>query len=57
MKYTPPPPTTPCRICGESTEMLGTRLCNRCWELERRIHNDPELAEKILNRLKEEGRT
>ena len=56
MKYTPPP-TTPCRICGESTEMLGTRLCNRCWELERRIHNDPELAEKILNRLKEEGRT
>lgn len=40
--------TIPCRICGEQTPMLGTKLCDRCWELETRIHHDPELARKIL---------
>ena len=28
--------------------MVGTKLCNRCWELETRIRRDPEIAEKIL---------
>ena len=42
----------PCRICKESTRMLGTKLCDGCWELETRIHCDPEIAVKILNRLK-----
>lgn len=47
-------PTGPCRICGDQTPMLGTKLCDRCWELETRIRRDMELAEKILNRLKRE---
>jgi hypothetical protein len=38
----------PCRLCGGPTTMPGTRLCDRCWELERRVQADPELARKIL---------
>jgi len=41
----------PCRICGTPTPMIGTRLCDRCWELEHRIESDPELATKILKGL------
>jgi len=40
--------TVPCIICGEPTPMLGTQLCNRCWELKNRIEMDKELAAKIL---------
>jgi len=43
--------TIPCRICGEPTIMLGTKLCDRCWELEGRIKSDPEIALKILNAI------
>ena len=28
--------------------MLGTKLCDRCWELEGRILRDLELAKKII---------
>jgi hypothetical protein len=28
--------------------MTGTQLCDRCWELEKRIKADPELARRIL---------
>ena len=28
--------TTPCKVCGTPTEMTGTRLCDRCWEVTRR---------------------
>lgn len=38
----------PCRICNAPTMTLGTKLCNRCWELENRIQSDPEIARKIL---------
>jgi hypothetical protein len=38
----------PCRICEKPTPMLGTRLCDWCYELETRIRRDPELACKIL---------
>lgn len=31
--------------------MLGTRRCDLCWELERRIKHDPELARRILDKL------
>ena len=41
----------PCRICEKPTRMLGTKLCDRCWELESRIHMDPEIAVKILKKL------
>ena len=47
----PPKRTIPCRLCGQPTEMLGTKLCNRCWELETRITMNPELARKILESL------
>lgn len=38
--------------------MLGTKLCDRCWELEKRITSDPAIARKILAALPEndEGR-
>lgn len=41
--------TIPCRICGEKTPMLGTKLCDRCWELESRILAAPCYAVKIIN--------
>lgn len=44
-------PTCPCRLCGKPTQMLGTKLCDFCWELERRIHRDPEIARRILNEM------
>ena len=40
--------TVPCRLCGTSTPMTGTRLCDGCWELERRVLMDPELARSVL---------
>jgi hypothetical protein len=33
--------------------MLGTKLCDRCWELETRITGDPVIARKILASLNE----
>jgi len=46
--------TTPCIHCGTPTNMLGTKLCDRCWKLETRIDMDLELSEKIMNHVKEE---
>jgi len=43
--------TVQCRICGKWTPMTGTKLCDRCWELETRIERDPELARKILEQV------
>lgn len=40
--------TAPCRYCGVQTPMLGTRLCNWCWELERRILQNTKLASVIF---------
>jgi len=40
--------TVSCVICGTRTPITGTKRCDRCWELERRIIADPELAKKIL---------
>jgi hypothetical protein len=40
-----------CSECGDWTPMVGTELCDRCWELKTRIEQDPELAPKILNRV------
>jgi len=41
-------PVIPCSLCAQPTAMEGTKLCDRCWELKRRIEADPELAKKIL---------
>lgn len=40
--------TCQCELCGRETRMMGTRRCDGCWELETRIHRDPELARQIL---------
>lgn len=42
------PKTVPCKWCGKPTPMLGTRMCDRCWELEHRIVMDIELAKKMI---------
>jgi hypothetical protein len=31
--------TIPCRICGKPTRMLGTKLCDGCWEVEHRLED------------------
>lgn len=49
-----PVETVPCKYCGEPTKMLGTKLCDWCWELERGIRRNPELAMKILEAVKKD---
>lgn len=41
----------PCELCGNLTSMSGTKRCDPCWELERLIHMDPDLARQILASL------
>lgn len=43
--------TIPCQVCEEPTELLGTKLRDRCWELSHRIQSDPDLARKILDSI------
>lgn len=43
--------TIACHICGLQTPMLGTKLCDRCWELQSRIIANPHLAKKIISSL------
>ena len=43
--------TCPCQLCGKQTFMLGTRLCDICWELQKRINFDLDLTIKILKLL------
>lgn len=31
--------TTPCRICQDPTNMLGTKLCGRCWNLRNSVQD------------------
>jgi hypothetical protein len=45
--------TIPCRICGKPTKMLGTMLCDRCWELETRIEMDLDIAKKIIAEIED----
>lgn len=46
-----------CELCGCVTRSTGTKRCDRCWELESRIHSDPILAQKILAIHKEKSNT
>ncbi len=34
----------PCKMCGDLTDMLGTRLCNPCWELGRWLDDPRRVA-------------
>ena len=46
--FSEPPVTIPCRFCGRPTPMLGTKLCDGCWEIDMRIRvTDDDVFEKI----------
>jgi hypothetical protein len=45
------PDTVPCMLCGRPTAMTGTKRCDPCWELERRVKMDPVIAHKVLTEL------
>lgn len=30
-------PVIPCKYCQKPTPMLATKLCDNCWEVERRL--------------------
>lgn len=45
------PETVPCELCSEQTDKTGTKRCDRCYELETRIQDNPQLAELILERV------
>ena len=40
--------TVPCIWCGQQTRFLGTKKCDGCWELYRRIEWDTEIAERMI---------
>ena len=42
---------TYCVWCGLLTPMLGTKMCDRCWELDTRIQFDPNLAREMLKKI------
>ena len=46
--------TVPCKYCTMPTQMTGTHLCDRCYELETRIRSNTELADKITRSIKKE---
>lgn len=40
------PVTVPCTMCGKPTQMTGTKLCDSCWENDRRgAGSEPESKE------------
>lgn len=41
----------PCKWCGEQTTSLGTKECDRCWELRTRIEKNKVIAAKIFVEL------
>lgn len=43
--------TVPCHYCRTPTTMLGTKLCNRCWELRSRIIEDLPLVRRIMHEV------
>lgn len=43
--------TVPCELCGEHTPHTSMRRCSRCFELEERIWDNPEIARRILAEL------
>lgn len=40
-----------CELCGKPTIMLSTQRCDGCWELERRVQNDPDIALRVLAKM------
>lgn len=50
-QWRPVPHAVSCELCGVPTQMTGTRRCDRCWQIERTVERDPELARRILAHL------
>lgn len=46
--------TVPCLYCSKPTNMLGTKLCDGCWELRARVLSNPKLAIQMLKEIAEE---
>lgn len=38
--------TMPCQFCGKKTEILGTRLCDRCWMIKGYFENPVNNSDK-----------
>lgn len=43
--------TVDCKWCGTPTLMLGTKMCDRCWELQTRIESNLDLAKRMIEEL------
>lgn len=44
--------TISCKWCEEQILYVGTKMCNRCWELDTRISCDLDLAERMVKHFK-----
>lgn len=42
------PTTVPCTWCGAPTTFTGTKHCDPCHELDKRISDNPELAARMV---------
>jgi len=38
--------STPCAVCGETTQMTGTELCDKCWMVEGYLENPVSGSDK-----------
>lgn len=47
-------PVIECIWCRGPTHMLGTKMCDRCYELQSRIYANPDLAKRMLAKLEED---
>jgi hypothetical protein len=50
--------TVPCKFCGDPTPMLGTKLCDGCWEVSRRLEEflrHPKAQRYALYLLSKQG--
>lgn len=47
--------TTKCKWCSAETRMMGTKECDRCWELHRCIEADIELAKRMIAAVEEKN--
>lgn len=54
--YLTPEKIVPCELCSEPTPMTGTQRCDRCYELEKRITDNLDLAKLIVERVDIERR-
>lgn len=44
-------PTVDCEMCGNPTPMLGTKRCDPCWELEKRVRANVDLAQLVMRSI------